>query len=135
MPKISQNFPKSPKISNIAQKSSQYFDSTNLSKILNFNFNIQLIDLLIEPQVVAHLIFQKSYWIKNQFISHPYSTSSCFSFFHKSGSSTFTPAGALICFTNPPFHTSKCEYQSHLYVGAITIETFLIIRKMDGGEE
>ena len=62
-----------PKISNIATKSSQYFDSTNRSKIvLNLNFNIKLIELLIEPQIVAELIVQlidRSYFWD---IGHPY---------------------------------------------------------------
>ena len=43
----------------IAPKLSRYFDSTNQSKIVwTLNFDIQLIELLIEPQVVAQIIVQ-----------------------------------------------------------------------------
>ena len=70
---MAQNCPKLPKISNIAPKLSQYFDSTNLLKIVwNLNFNIKLIELLIELQKVAQLIVRlinRSYFGD---IGHPY---------------------------------------------------------------
>ena len=47
----------------------------------------------------CHSSFQKNIW--------PYSTSSHLSFFHKSGNSTLTLAGALICFITPPFSYTK----------------------------
>ena len=47
----------------------------------------------------CHSSLKKNIW--------PYSTSSHLSFFHKSGSSTLTLAGALICFITKPFSYTK----------------------------
>ena len=66
-----------------------------------------------------------------------YFTSSCIYFFHKSGRSTYTLTGALICFiTQPLSYTKKfvrispicgCHWNWNIL--------FWIIRKIDGGDE
>ena len=46
--------------------------------------------------------------------------------FHKSGSSTLTLVGVLICFIAPPFAYTKMYVRIlPLYVGAIEIKTFI----------